>query len=129
MTKLDQIYKCNQCGNMVEVVHTGDGELVCCGQPMVLVEEGVTDGAKEKHVPVIEKKDNGYHVKVGSARHPMENKHFIEWIELVSDGNVHRRYLSPDEEPEVFFADIDGNNVTARAYCNLHGLWKSDSKA
>lgn len=130
MTKLLQVYKCNVCGNIVEVVHAGDGELVCCGQPMKLMKEGMSDGALEKHVPVIEKWKRGYHVKVGSARHPMEEKHYIEWIELVPEGGnaTYRRYLSPSDEPEAFFDEVVGDAVTARAYCNLHGLWKADNK-
>ncbi len=126
MTKLLQVYKCEVCGNMVEVVHAGDGELVCCGQPMKLMVEGATDGALEKHVPVIENWKSGYHVKVGSARHPMEEKHHIEWIELLVDGASFKRYLSPDDEPEAFFEGITGNKAIARAYCNLHGLWKAE---
>lgn len=129
MTKVLQIYKCEVCGNIVEVVHAGDGELVCCGQPMKLMQEGVSDGATEKHVPVIEKWNKGYHVKVGSARHPMEEKHHIEWIELIADGQVLRRYLTPDDEPEAFFDEVAADAVSAREYCNLHGLWKAVNTA
>lgn len=128
MTKLLQIYKCNVCGNIVEVVHAGDGELSCCGQPMKLMTEGSTDGALEKHVPFIEKWKNGYHVKVGSARHPMEEKHHIEWIELITPEGSFRRFLTPADEPEAFFDEITADNVTVREYCNLHGLWKAESK-
>ncbi len=128
MTKLLQVYKCAICGNIVEIIHPGEGELVCCGQPMKLMQEGVSDGATEKHVPVIEKWQKGYHVKVGSARHPMEEKHHIEWIELVVDGQVCRRYLNPADEPEAFFDEVAADTVTAREYCNLHGLWKADNK-
>lgn len=127
MTELMQVYKCAVCGNIVEIVHPGDGELVCCGQPMKLMREGVSDGAAEKHVPVIEKWRRGYHVKVGSAPHPMEEKHYIEWIELIADGQVCRRYLSPSDEPEAFFDEVAADAVTAREYCNLHGLWKAES--
>lgn len=128
MTKLNQIYKCNVCGNMVEVVHAGDGELVCCGQPMQLLNENSTDAAQEKHVPVIEKTKDGYHVKVGSAPHPMEQKHSIEWIELITpDGNVFKEFLTPDDKPEANFKGVDADKVTARAYCNLHGLWKAQN--
>lgn len=127
MTKLLQVYKCEVCGNMTEVIHAGDGELSCCGQPMKLMKEGMSDGALEKHVPVIEKWKNGYHVKVGSARHPMEEKHHIEWIELIVDGASYKRYLSPADEPEAFFDEITGDNVIAREYCNLHGLYKSEA--
>ena len=128
MTKRLEVYKCNVCGNIVEVLHAGDGELVCCGQPMKLMREGSTDGATEKHVPVIEKWKKGYHIKVGSARHPMEDKHYIEWIELVTDdGQVHRRFLTPADEPEAFFDEVEADKVTAREFCNLHGLWKAEN--
>lgn len=123
MTKKNEIYKCALCGNIVEVVHTGAGELVCCGQPMDLMTENTVDAAKEKHVPVIEKVDNGFKVKVGSVPHPMEEKHWIEWIELMADGKVYRQNLSPGDAPEAVFC-IEASEVTAREYCNLHGLWK-----
>ncbi len=123
MTKKLQIYKCEICGNIVEMVHEGAGQLVCCGQPMNLMEENTVDAAKEKHVPVIEKADNGYKVKVGSVPHPMEDSHYIEWIELIADGRAYREFLSPGQEPEATFC-IDAQSVTAREYCNLHGLWK-----
>lgn len=129
MTKVSQVYKCEVCGNIVEVLHAGDGTLVCCGQPMKLMMEGSTDGAAEKHVPVIEKWNDGYHVKVGSAPHPMEEKHNIEWIELVTPDGIYRRFLSPAEKPEAFFKGVGAAGVTARAYCNLHGLWKADNKS
>ena len=128
MTKRLEIYKCNVCGNMVEVLHAGDGELVCCGQPMKLMNPDSTDGATEKHVPVIEKWKKGYHIKVGSARHPMEEKHYIEWIELVSDdGRVWRRFLTPADEPEAFFDEVEADKITARDFCNIHGLWKAEN--
>lgn len=128
MTKRLEIYKCNVCGNMVEVLHAGDGELVCCGQPMKLMRADSTDGATEKHVPVIEKWKKGYHIKVGSARHPMEEKHYIEWIELVSDdGRVWRRFLTPADEPEAFFDEVEADKITARDFCNIHGLWKAEN--
>ena len=123
MTKRLEIYKCEVCGNMVEMVHTGVGELVCCGQPMKLMEENTVDAAKEKHVPVIEKVEGGYKVKVGSVPHPMEEKHYIEWIELIAGDKAYREFLSPGMEPEAFFC-TDATEVTAREYCNLHGLWK-----
>jgi superoxide reductase len=124
MTKLNQVYKCNVCGNIVEVVHAGAGELVCCGQPMVLLKENTVDASKEKHVPVIEKIEGGVRIKVGSVEHPMEEKHYIEWIELLADNRVYRRYLKPGEKPEVVF-QVEADEVAAREYCNLHGLWKS----
>ena len=124
MTNLNQIYKCNVCGNIVEVVHIGAGELVCCGQPMVLQEAKTVDAAHEKHVPIIKKTDQGVKVKVGSEPHPMTEEHYIEWIDLMVDGQVHRQTLKPGEAAEAEFY-VSGSEVTARAYCNLHGLWSS----
>jgi len=124
MTKKNEVYKCPLCGNIVEVVHTGAGELVCCGQPMDLMAENTVDAALEKHVPVVEKVDKGYKVSVGSVPHPMEEKHWIEWIELIADGKVYRQNLAPGETPEATFC-VDAGDADARAYCNLHGLWKS----
>jgi superoxide reductase len=120
--KLD-VYKCEVCGNIVEVVHGGKGELVCCGKPMVLQKENTVDAAREKHVPVVEKTADGVKVKVGAVAHPMEEKHFIEWVEIIADGKAYRQFLNPGEGPEVLFA-IGAGQVTARAYCNIHGLWK-----
>jgi superoxide reductase len=119
-----EVYKCELCGNIVEVLHGGKGELVCCGQPMKLMKENTVDAAKEKHVPVIEKIAGGYKVKVGSVAHPMEEKHYIEWIELIADGVAYRHFLKPGAAPEATFK-VDAANVTAREYCNLHGLWKA----
>jgi len=124
MAKQFDVFKCEICGNIVELLHVGGGELVCCGQPMTLMEEKTADSATEKHVPVIEKKDGGLSVKVGSVPHPMEEKHFIEWIEVTVDGKVCKKFLKPGDAPEAFFA-VDGNDVKAREYCNIHGLWKS----
>jgi len=118
------IYRCEVCGNIVEVVHAGVGELVCCGQPMVLLVENTTDAAKEKHVPVIEKTEDGYKVMVGSVAHPMEDTHYIEWIELIADGKAYRQFLEPGQAPEATFC-VEATSVTAREYCNLHGLWKA----
>jgi len=123
MTERLQVYKCEICGNIVEVLHQGKGELVCCGEPMKLLVEGAVDAAKEKHVPVVEKTAGGIKVKVGSVAHPMEEKHYIEWIEVIADGKAYRQFLSPGGAPEATF-DIDAQVVTAREYCNLHGLWK-----
>ncbi|MFC1571433.1 desulfoferrodoxin [Candidatus Margulisiibacteriota bacterium] len=109
---------------MVEVIHLGGGELVCCGQPMQLLVENTTDAAKEKHVPVIEKTDCGVKVKVGSVAHPMEAKHYIEWIEVIADGAAFRQFLKPGDKPEAEFC-VDAKQITAREYCNLHGLWKA----
>ena len=119
-----EIYKCQICGNIVEVVHSGAGELVCCGQAMAKFTENTVDAAKEKHVPVIERVEAGYKVLVGSVAHPMEEKHYIEWIELIADGKAYRQFLEPGQAPEATFA-ITANSVTAREYCNLHGLWKA----
>ncbi len=118
-----QVYKCDVCGNIVEVVHGGQGELVCCGQTMKLMTENTVDAAKEKHVPVIEKISGGFKVKVGEVAHPMEEKHYIEWIEVIADGKAYRQFLNPGEAPEAVFM-IEADNVTAREYCNIHGLWK-----
>ena len=118
------IYKCEVCGNIVEVLHDGVGELVCCNEPMKRFEENTVDAAKEKHVPVIEKTANGYKVKVGSVPHPMEEKHYIEWIELIANGKAYRQFLNPEEAPEAVFC-IDAAQVTVREYCNIHGLWKA----
>lgn len=122
--QIGNVYRCNVCGNIVEVLHVGGGELVCCGQPMELLKENTTDAAKEKHVPVIEKTPDGVLVKVGSVPHPMEEKHYIQWIELIADGVVHRIYLKPGDVPEALF-NVSGSNLVAREYCNLHGLWKA----
>ena len=120
-----EIYKCDVCGNMVEVVHGGKGQLVCCGEPMTLLKENTTDAATEKHVPVIEKIDGGYKVKVGSVAHPMEEKHYIEWIELLAGGEAYRHFLEPGQEPEAVFL-IEAEKVSAREYCTIHGLWKGE---
>lgn len=118
------VYQCEMCGNIVEVLHAGGGELVCCGQPMNLLAENSTDAAKEKHVPVIVKGDGGYTVKVGSVAHPMTAEHLIEWIELIVGPTVYRQALHAGDAPEAFFATT-ANQVSARAYCNLHGLWRA----
>jgi superoxide reductase len=124
VTKKNEVYKCALCGNIVEVLHVGAGELVCCGQGMDLLAENSVDAAQEKHVPVIEKVADGYKVAVGSAPHPMEEKHYIEFIELIADGKVYRQNLNPGDAPEAFFC-VDAAEVTAREFCNLHGLWKA----
>jgi len=124
MTEKLQVYKCEICGNIVEMLHAGDGTLVCCGQDMKLMQENAVDAAKEKHVPVIEKVAGGIKVKVGSVAHPMEEKHYIEWIEVIADGKAYRQFLEPGQAPEATFA-IEANKITAREYCNLHGLWRA----
>jgi superoxide reductase len=123
MTKQLEVYKCNLCGNIVEVLHPGVGKLVCCGQPMELLEEKTEDVGREKHVPVIEETEKGIRVKVGSVPHPMEEKHYIEWVEVIANGKVYRKFLKPGEKPEAEFS-VSGK-VVAREYCNIHGLWKS----
>lgn len=119
-----QIYKCEVCGNIIEVLHAGAGSLVCCGRPMKLFIENTVDAAKEKHVPVVEKTAEGIKVTIGSVSHPMEEKHYIEWIELVADGTAYRQFLKPGDPPQAIFC-IDAWPVVAREYCNLHGLWKA----
>ncbi len=128
MTEKKQIYKCEICGNIVEVLHEGAGELICCGQPMKLFDEKTADAATEKHVPVIEKMDGQVKVKIGSIPHPMEEKHHIEWIELIVDGKSYRQFLKAGDAPEALF-DVDARKVgklEAREYCNIHGLWKGE---
>lgn len=124
MTERLQVYRCEVCGNIVEVLHAGQGELVCCKQPMKLLVEGSVDAAQEKHVPVVEKTATGVLVKVGSVPHPMEEKHYIEWIEVIADGRAYRQFLKPGDAPEASF-NMKATQVTAREYCNLHGLWKA----
>ncbi len=124
MTEKLQIYKCEICGNIVEVVHSGKGELVCCGKPMTLMPEKSQDDGKEKHIPVVEEEGEKIKVKVGSVPHPMEEKHFIEWIEVIAGSKIFRKFLSPGEVPEADFGK-EVNEVSAREYCSVHGLWKS----
>ncbi len=124
MAEKSGIYKCELCGNIVEVLISGNGTLVCCDQPMKLMVENTVDAAKEKHVPVIEKIPGGVKVKVGSVAHPMEEKHYIQWIEINADGRTCRRFLKPGDVPEAEFM-VEAANITAREYCNLHGLWKA----
>jgi superoxide reductase len=124
MVKLKEIYKCAICGNIIEVVHASTGELVCCGQPMELLAEKLLDVGNEKHVPIIEKTTTGVKVKVGSIPHPMEEKHYIEWIEIAADDMVIRRFLKPADKPEAEFC-VTAKKLSARDYCNVHGLWKS----
>ncbi len=123
MAKRLQIYKCTKCGNMVEVLNAGGGTLVCCGESMQYLEEQTADAATEKHVPVIEKTEAGIKVTVGSVPHPMQEEHYIEWIELLADGKAYRQFLSPGAAPEALF-DVKADVVSAREHCNVHGLWK-----
>ncbi|MFO7983753.1 MAG: desulfoferrodoxin [Desulfuromonadales bacterium] len=126
MTSQLEVYKCDVCGIITEVLHEGGGELVCCGQPMTKQTENTVDAAREKHVPVIEKGDGVIKVKIGSDPHPMEEKHYIEWIELIADGKAYRQFLQPGQDPEATF-NVSASSVTAREYCNVHGFWKSES--
>lgn len=116
-------YRCNKCKNIVELIHNGGGDLICCGEPMVLLKENTTDAATEKHVPVYEKKGESTVVTVGSVEHPMTEEHYIQWIAAVSDDGVFRINLSPGDKPQATFSCLE--NVQAYyEYCNLHGLWK-----
>lgn len=120
-----EIYQCELCGNIVEVLQGGDGALVCCGEPMKLLSENVVDAAKEKHVPVIERGDGFIKVKVGSVPHPMQPEHFIQWVELIADGKSYKQFLKPGQEPEAVF-NVTAAKITAREFCNLHGQWKAE---
>jgi len=124
MTQMNQVYKCGLCGNIVVVVHAGDGELTCCDQTMALCEEKTADSATEKHVPVVEKVEGGIKVTVGSTLHPMEDDHYIEWIELQAGDKTMRQALKPGDEPVAVFEGVAADSVVAREYCNKHGLWK-----
>jgi superoxide reductase len=126
MTKLLEIYKCGVCGNVTMVVSPSGGTLVCCGQPMILQQEKRDDAGKEKHVPVIEKTGTGIRVKVGSVPHPMEEKHYIQWIEVISGDNLYVHGLKPGQVPEAEFPVTAP--VKVRAFCNVHGLWTSSSQ-
>ena len=121
-----ELYKCDICGNIVEIMHAGGPPLVCCNEKMKLQEENTVDAAKEKHVPVIEMADGKITVKVGSVPHPMEDKHYIQWVELIADGKAYTQFLKPGEKPEAVF-ELSASNVTAREYCNLHGHWKAEA--
>ncbi len=123
MTKENEVYKCSICGNVVEVLHPAMGELVCCAKPMMLLTENTEDAALEKHVPVFELSDGKVSVKVGNVLHPMDDDHYIEWIEVIADGKVYRQDLKPGDAPEAEFV-VGSETVEVRAYCNLHGLWK-----
>ena len=124
MTKKLEVYKCEICGNIVELIHEGKGALVCCGQPMKLYTENTVDAAREKHVPVLLKVAGGIKVKVGSAAHPMEEKHYIEWVEIIADGRAYRQFLKPGDSPEALF-NLEADQIIAREFCSLHGLWKA----
>lgn len=124
MTELSQIYKCNICGNIVEMVHNGAGELVCCGQPMEFKQEKTEEHGWDKHRPVIERNDTGVIVRIGEVAHPMESEHHIEWIEIITEHRTYRKTLDLNQEPWAEFF-VDAEHIKARAYCNMHGLWVS----
>ncbi|MFH1451132.1 MAG: desulfoferrodoxin [bacterium] len=124
MIQQKQVYRCNVCGNIVEVLYAGGGDLVCCGQPMELLIEKNNDNGQEKHVPVVENIDGKIKVKIGSVFHPMENSHYIQWVEIIADGSIYRKFLNPGDEPEVEFS-VTAKEVVAREYCNIHGLWRT----
>jgi superoxide reductase len=118
-----QVCKCSVCGNMVEVIRVGGGDMICCGKPMENVVAKTADLGKEKHVPVVEKANGGIKVKIGSIPHPMEEKHYIEWVEVITDGKAYRQFLKPGQAPEAVF-NVDAASATVREHCNLHGLWE-----
>ena len=122
MTKWLEVYKCEICGNIVEVLQAGEGQLVCCGQPMVLLKPKTDDQGKEKHVPVVEEESQGIKIKVGSVPHPMEENHYIKWLEVITEKGVQKNFLKPGESPEAHFA-IKDTILEVRDYCNIHGLW------
>ncbi len=119
------IYKCELCGAIVEVLDLGADDLTCCNEPMVQLEADSVDASKEKHVPVVEKVEGGVKVTVGSVAHPMEDKHYIEFIEILADDELCRKFLAPGDAPEAFFPTNAASSVKARAHCNIHGLWQA----
>ncbi|MFW5807838.1 MAG: desulfoferrodoxin [Spirochaetota bacterium] len=119
------VYKCDICGNIVELMYAGGGELVCCGEPMKREQEKTQDTGMEKHVPVIEKIDGGVRVTVGSTEHPMTNEHYIQWIEVLNGDYVNRKYLTPSDKPMAEFCVEYSDKLVAREYCNIHGHWKT----
>lgn len=124
MTQLNQIYKCEICGNIVEILHTGIGTLVCCNQPMLLIEEFKEDEGFEKHLPSLSFEGNKLIVTIGETEHPMTEEHFIEWIEYIVDNEVKRVFLKPTDEPKATFIMKENSSYIVRAYCNIHGLWE-----
>ncbi len=127
MTNKKEIYKCEVCGNIVEVLHNGVGTLVCCGQPMKLIEEKIQEEGNEKHIPIIQENEEGVNVKVGSVEHPMTPEHYIEWIEISTENGESKKFLTPDDKPEANFP-VKNKNIKAREYCNVHGLWSENEK-
>lgn len=124
-TEKFQVYKCDICGIIAEVLDGGAGEMSCCHEPMRLLKEKTEDAGNEKHVPVVEEAGEGVKVKVGSVAHPMEEKHFIQWVEVIAGERVLRRFLAPGEAPEATFEVKAGDIDTVREHCTLHGLWRS----
>jgi superoxide reductase len=125
MSGKNDLYKCDHCGYIVEVLHDAKGKLVCCGEDMKLLKESTADSTTEKHVPVIEKTDKGIKVVVGSTAHPMADEHYIEWIEVINGNYVNRKYLNPGDKPEAEFNVTYSDKLIAREYCNVHGHWKN----
>ena len=126
MAERKQVYKCSKCGNIVEVLRGAGGVLVCCGQPMNLLPEKTADSATEKHVPLVEKTAEGYRITVGSTLHPMDEDHYIEWIELLTEDKSYIKFLKPGDKPVAEFC-IEAEKVTAREHCNKHGFWKGEN--
>lgn len=125
MTEIFQVYKCDSCGNIVEMLHGGQGQMICCGKAMRKLAENTVDASLEKHVPVVSSIGECIEVKVGSVAHPMEKEHYIEWIEAIKDGKIiFRQYLNPGDAPEAKFK-TDMKGLVVREFCNLHGLWKA----
>ena len=127
MTKKREIYRCEICGNIVEVLHEGVGTLVCCGQPMKFIEEKTKEEGNEKHVPVIQTNEEGVEVKVGSIPHPMTEEHHIEWIEISTENGESKKFLKPTDLPEAKFS-VKNKEIKSREYCNIHGLWKDNQE-
>ncbi|MBT4334407.1 desulfoferrodoxin [archaeon] len=124
MTKKEQIYKCLACGNIIEILHEANASLSCCGTQMTEIKENIEEAAEEKHIPIIEKNESNITIKVGSIEHPMDETHYIEWIELITRNKLYRQHLRPGQKPEANFKMIN-SDFKVRAYCNLHGLWKN----
>jgi superoxide reductase len=124
MTQMNEVYKCKVCGNVVEILHTGDCVPNCCSEPMQVLKENTVDAAVEKHIPVVEKIEGGVIVKVGAVEHPMTEAHYIEWIEVLTENKVYRKNLKPGEKPEAIFK-LDEEIIAVRELCNIHGLWKT----
>jgi len=126
MPKIFEVYKCEACGNTVEFVFAGVSPLICCGKPMIQLKENTVDASKEKHVPVVEKTATGIHVKIGSVPHPMEEKHYIAWIEVIDKNKSYKHFLKPGDKPEEVFP-VKEKGIIVREYCNIHGLWKTEA--